>query len=1186
MKAFLGFFKRKSVIQCIGIIALCALVWIIGPWVAIAGKTPLLPPLSRLLCILCIIVAWVIILLLMLLRARQADQQLISELSATPVDPAVEALSKAKDDEVVELRGKFEDALLRLKQARARGRWDTRYLYELPWYVLIGAPGSGKTTALKNSGLTFPLSDRPGQQTVQGIGGTRNCDWFFTDEAIFIDTAGRYTTQDSHQPVDEAAWQGFLELIKRHRPRRPINGVLVTMSMADLLQGNADARNRNASDIRQRVQELYRVLNVRFPVYLLFTKCDLVAGFTDFFADLNDGARAQVWGETFDSSGHMAVEEQIRGFEKRFDELMQRLNQRSLRRIHEERDLKRRSQILDFPQQMTLLKSALFHFLSETFSASRFDTKPLLRGVYFTSGTQEGTPIDRVLGRLADAYGFDRQHQPMFSGRAKSFFITSLLKDVVIGEANLTGVDARIEKRRRWLQRGVFAGLAAFLAIMTALWGISYVGNKRAISRVNHQIDRLEQTIRASATEDDRTATSQLAWLEILKAANQVFQPPSAWTHLGLYQGGKLQSEINRAYHQLLTHGLLPMIQSHLEQRLRAGARSSRQSDPGRLYGLLRCYLMLGRPDKLEPKQVVAVLTREWEGLYARDPKIRSGLIAHTRVLLNDNHWFDPIVLDTALIAAVRRNLNSIPLSMQIYAHMKNEAFLDTSHDFHLADHIGRYGDQVFAVQTLRHRTIPGFYTRDGYTAYFKRQGLDFVRKVMAQNWVLENPAADQASDLDRLYDDLETLYFADYEKYWHRLLDALNLRRVRGVNETIQLLDILSSPDTPIRPLLEAVEANTALSERQSAEASADTDAQTPESAEQSIFPTSQMPVKATVSLPLRRMERPFEDLNILVQGDEKTPPPIDHVLGRLATLRDDMMMIGSSAKSDEQALRMATERMSGAGASDTIKLAKLEFKRLPQPLQRWFLSLTSFGWELTLSSAKSELDSIWKRDVLIPYRSGLDKRYPLFDSPYDATIADFSRFFAPNGTIDRYFQDHIRPFVDTSRSVWRQVAMDDQGVGLSRAVLQQFQNAARIRQSFFVSGAQTPAFEFELRPLSLDERMAAFRMNMEGQPLIYSHGPIRSTRFTWPGPDTDRGVRLTYQTLDGREFFDVAEGPWALFRILDQARLEATSVPDRFRITFQKKGYQARFELRASSADNPFMLSALKRFRCPEEL
>ena len=85
-------------------------------------------------------------------------------------------------------------------------------LASLPWYMFIGPPGAGKTTALVNSGLKFPLADTAvGRSAVRGVGGTRNCDWWFTDEAVLIDTAGRYTTQDSQAAVDSAAWLGFLQ---------------------------------------------------------------------------------------------------------------------------------------------------------------------------------------------------------------------------------------------------------------------------------------------------------------------------------------------------------------------------------------------------------------------------------------------------------------------------------------------------------------------------------------------------------------------------------------------------------------------------------------------------------------------------------------------------------------------------------------------------------------------------------------------------------------------------------------------------------------------------------------------------------------------------------------------------------------------------------------------------------------
>ena len=432
MKAIFGFFKQKWVIQLLGIIALCALIWFGGPRIRFARMTPLESELIRLLAIIAVVIIWAAFNLVSLLRSKKKDQQLMADLAEPQVDPAQAAIDEAQSEEAAILGRKFEEALQFLKKTRSKTKRDRQYLYELPWYVIIGAPGAGKTTLLVNSGLRFPLSEHLGASPVQGVGGTRNCDWLFADEAIFLDTAGRYTTQDSHQPVDAAAWSGFLDLIKKYRPRRPINGVLVTMSMADLLQQSAEET----------------------------PACG--------------------------PSGSVSPGNTVRRAKSRL------LNQGTFRRIQEELDIQRRSLILDFPQQMAMLKPAMIAFLKDTFGTSRFEeTAALLRGVYFTSGTQEGTPIDRIMGIMASTYGLDRQKMPVFSGQGKSFFITRLLKEVVFPEAELAGADPRVERRRRWLQLAAYACLLALTTGIIAVWSVSYVRNKRAIGRIETQIEQI-----------------------------------------------------------------------------------------------------------------------------------------------------------------------------------------------------------------------------------------------------------------------------------------------------------------------------------------------------------------------------------------------------------------------------------------------------------------------------------------------------------------------------------------------------------------------------------------------------------------------------------------------------------------------------------------------------------------------
>ncbi len=298
-------------------------------------------------------------------------------------------------------------------------------------------------------------------------------------------------------------------------------------------------------------------------------------------------------------------------------------------------------------------------------------------------------------------------------------------------------------------------------------------------------------------------------------------------------------------------------------------------------------------------------------------------------------------------------------------------------------------------------------------------------------------------------------------------------------------------------------------------------------------------------------------------------------------------LIQIGAAAESEEQAFNIAKGRMSGAHSGDPLNAAAREFRLLPEPVKGLVSSLTSQGWQMTLASAKKELNAVWRSDVLPEYKDGLQGRYPLVkDSGIDATMADFSRFFASNGTIDKFFKEYLSSFVNTKGATWKPVSMNKSGVGLSKETLRQFQNAAKIRDIFFANGGAVPSVIFELKPLSLDANAASFRLYLEGQSTEYRHGPSRPQKFVWPGPEINAGVRTTFLTLDGEEFGHSEEGSWAWIKTLDQAEITNTSLPDRFLVTFQVRGYTARYELRANSVKNPFRLKELENFRLPESL
>src|SRR6266404_810373 len=279
----------QIILYGVGLGSLAAVVYFAGPFIAFGSWHPLENTIVRSIIILLLFAAAAGLAGFSLFRRRKAAKQIADGIGGA---------EQTVNDEPV-LKERMNDALTTLKAASGN---KSGYLYDLPWYVIIGPPGAGKTTALVNSGLKFPLSRGTTPAAVAGVGGTRYCDWWFTEEAVLIDTAGRYTTQDSDAKSDKESWFSFLELLKKNRPRQPINGVLVAISLEDLMVMSTAEINAHSNAIRARLLELHDRLKVDFPVYALFTKADLVAGFMEYFSYLNEAGRRQVWGATFQTA--------------------------------------------------------------------------------------------------------------------------------------------------------------------------------------------------------------------------------------------------------------------------------------------------------------------------------------------------------------------------------------------------------------------------------------------------------------------------------------------------------------------------------------------------------------------------------------------------------------------------------------------------------------------------------------------------------------------------------------------------------------------------------------------------------------------------------------------------------------------------------------------------------------------
>ena len=1187
------------VLSGLAVLALCLLVWFFGPLIGSGLVYPLEPVLPRATVVAVLALLWLAVNWRRTSKARARERRLIEGMAA-PEAAAPDPDQTASAEEVAALGERLRDALGTLRKSRKR-RWHQSgsYLYDLPWYMFIGPPGAGKTTALANSGLSFPLADTRGPAPVKGVGGTRNCDWWFTDDAVLIDTAGRYTTQDSHQAVDRAAWQGFLTLLKTQRRRQPINGVLVSISLSDLAALTEEERFAHARAIKARIRELHTEFAVRFPIYVLFTKCDLVAGFTEFFANLGKEEREQVWGMTFPLDEGTDEGGAVARFPEEFDLLVERLNDRLLERMQAEPDVGARGLIYGFPQQFASLRDVADGFLLDIFRPSRLEQRPLLRGVYFTSGTQDGTPIDRLMGAMSGQFGLPRQAVTAFSGTGKSFFLHRAVKDVAFAEAGVVAVDAKLERKQRLLHRGGWALAGVVLALLTAAWATSYVANLGLIARTNADADRYVEQYAAlarntAAPNDLPALLPPLGTLRAMPGGYSDREAGHSWlAGFGLSQGHKLGAQAVAAYERALNNLLLPRLLARLETQMQGNLGNA-----DFLYQALKVYLILGRQGPLDP-----ALVRQWTGadFTAAFPgdggaPVREALGQHVAALLE--RPVTAIPLNGPLVDQVRGILRQTPLAQRSYARILGSEEARALPPWRYADKAGAAAGSVLLLKSGKSLDtgVPGIFTFAGYHNIFAKLLPEVTDDIAEDSWVLGRQ--DRVSDpkqIGQLRRDVLGLYLGEYVRKWDGLIADLQIRPFRSMSEGLDALNTLSGPNSPFRNIFAAFAVETRLTtETQgnrlaSAAAKLGADEVQKEAAARvsgrdrriaamlgGVF-TPGTPVED----PAGRVDEHFKWLLDFVGTPDK-PGSMEAVLAKMTQIYQSFSQVAASPNAAQALLGQAA---SNSGSSLSAQLDTLG-KAMPGPVQSMVKTVTQSSSSVTTSGAKQQIQDAWASKVLPLCQAALTNRYPLVQmSPVDVPMDDFIKLMGPAGLIAQFFDDYLKPFVDTTQKPWKWNGADNNQLGLSANTLAQLQLAAEIRAALFPTGGAGVALKFEVAPATLDTGIGQVVLDADGQELTYAHGPVQPMRMQWPGPAGRNQVRLTFSPVSGAAATVTKDGPWALFRLLDTGKVSAVQT-DRVTYAFTGPGGTASFLFTAGSVVNAFTLPALHQFRCPATL
>ncbi|HVV94241.1 MAG TPA: type VI secretion system membrane subunit TssM [Hyphomicrobiales bacterium] len=1201
----------------LGIVALCVVVWIAGPLVGIGESHPLEGFGIRLAIVLAILLVAAALIGWSVWKKRKAAAAL--EKGIAEAGP--------EESDVAGLQAAMKDALATLRSAKGASR---DALYDLPWYVIIGPPGAGKTTALVNSGLKFPVHGDGQPQPVAGVGGTRYCDWWFTEEAVLIDTAGRYTTQDSDAKVDRAGWLAFLDLLKKNRPRQPINGVLVAISVEDLMTLRPDELAAHSAAIRRRLLELHERLKVDFPVYALFTKADLVAGFMEFFGHLNEADRSRVWGHTFQTADK--TKNLVGQVPAEFDALIERLNEQLPDKLQDEPTPSARVALFGFPSQMAAVKPKAVAFLNEVFEPTRYHADATLRGFYFTSGTQHGTPIDQLLGAMARAYGTETVGAEAFSGIGKSFFLTNLLRQVVIGEAGWVSNDSGAVRRSRLIAAGTYAAIGLVAIVALALWAIGYSRNSALISATQAAVADYTTT---AAPLLSQTTVSDHDFAKVLPALIKLRDLPAGYAvrdqktpllaSLGLSVRERLQSASERAYHIGLERLFRTRLIYRMEELLEA-----RHDDPSFLYEALKVYLMLGdRAPQLDKDQVIAWMQRDWAAnLYpgAANDRGRTLLEQHLRDMLDLDPGTEPVVaLNGPLVEQSQRTLARLSVAERAYQLLKTEAAPFTARDWVASTAGGPDADLVFQAvggQDLATVRVPFFFTYDGFQQAFVDKLGDIAKRIDQDRWVLGDAGQQQAvaAQYGTLPLDLMRLYGRDFVAAWHDALAKLRLRSLVADKPKYVALAAAAAPTSPLKQILQSIRDQTELT-REPPKAKGDapgasgaggggaaakeakrlggliarqqagrllsavpggigstlSSAQIPPLGGSASAAGGAAAATAPARAPGSEIESQFKAFQILVEGGN---PPVDTLLRSLSDIAQNLAVAN-------------TDRNQAAAANNAlvtdVATLRATAPRFPAPFEGMIRNAAN-DFEKDATGANMEQLAQKLAEVTRVCKEVVQNRYPFSrNAEREVPMVDFGRMFGPNGILDQFFKQNLDALVDKSKSPWTGRLDNRLARSLSPETLRAFQNAADIRDAFFPTGGVVPSVGMTVTPLTAITDSTVVTLDINSVPVKSQRGVNTPVTMQWPGS----GVGKTSLTLSsGGGFFASATpianferpGTWSLFRLLDLG-----SVLDRgdsVIANFVLAGHQLSYQFNVNSTKNPLVSPALRQFRCPEGL
>lgn len=1096
------------------LVSISVAIWIGGPHLIWNHYNLLASAEKRIYAILSIILLWLL-------------KFLIIDL-ANPPRRQEELTSKKMQG----LQKRFKGAIQFLKKTSISKHSKPISLNKLPWFLLIGPSDAGKTTLLANSGVNFILQK---QFQNQKINPSENCDWWVTKDISIIDVPGIYITPDQQEKSSRfALWRFFLHLIKKQRGKNSISGMIIALPLPELMkQKNNKKYHSYLQNLFRCIAEFHKVFPEHVPCHLIITKCDLIPGFSEYFAESGHDEVSQAFGITLPQAKEGEKINEL--FISRFNSLIKKLNQQLLWRLHEERNPMVRPYIKDFPLQIERVKEFTLDFIKKFYSTK---LKLSLQSVHLTSAAQVTTSIEvnEQETNITEPIDITQRSIQIFKAPtpiSRAYFIKQVITH---GLASVQVVQPSSHRLHAWRNGALFVTSLSIIAVTAIILGTDFEQGVQKAYLIQNKISDYQLSIQTTHDPDEHLSRT-LILLNNLQQVTKQSAFKTKLNHLLTFYSHQSNENANGVYHEALRTLLLPQIKNYFAEYLKIPVNRSTDH----IYAVLKAYLMLGDSAHFKMDFVIKtmqeVLPRSLNDIQAKQ------LIGHVTETLN-NVW-RPLSLDQHIIRETRKYLTTLPNLQLAYVILKNISNNNDLQEVNLGTNVN--SESIFQSKIINQ--IPTMFTVKSFSHILTQETIIAAEETLMGNWVIgndfninKNPTMTAA-----LIEQLRIAYINNYIDLWESLLANIHLSTGDNLEQTDLIMIKLTNNDSPLLQLLKTLHENTYFE-------------------------------------PIASYSPKLQNLGGLISKNSQSGNQLNQIFEGLQSMHKYVQTILTSKNQKKAAFNAVSKRMQNRG-TDAITQIRLIAAKSPEPIKGWLEKIATDVWRLLMSDASHYIDTSWQTQVHRFYQTEIANRYPFSpDAKQEVELKKFIEFFGSPGTMVNFYNQYLQPFIDTSDQDWRWKILDESKLMSSDEILKQIQYAMLIHRTFFPNRDNKLYFQFALKPYKFSKQIQSVQLNIDDKQFIDHRNGFKIHLLEWPNNESKiTSIQLTL--ADQRVINHSFPGDWGLFKLMKQS-FEGAVTKKQMLINFSMNEYPAKYLLTTDSEINPFLSLNFNNFYLPKTI